>query len=69
MNMSIQNGISVVTSKGKVFIDDEEISLPEGMKTGSQSVINGNVYIDGYEYFPKTKSFKKTLKALFYKYF
>lgn len=69
MNISVQGGSSVVTSKGKVFIDGKEIPLPKGMKTGSQSVINGKVYIDGYEYFPAEGIFKKTLKALFHKYF
>lgn len=66
MNISMQNGFSVVSSSnGKVFINGEDIPLPKGMKTGSQSVINGRVYIGGYEFFPETKSFKRTLMALF----
>jgi len=69
MNISMQNGVSVSSGNGKVIINGENIPLPNGMKTDSQSVVNGKVYISGYEFFPETKSFKKTIKALWYMVF
>jgi len=69
MNISMQNGISVSSGNGKVIINGENIPLPNGMKTDSQSVVNGKVYIGGYEFFPKTKSFKRTVLALFHLFF
>jgi len=69
MNISTQNGVFVSLGNGKVIINGESIPLPKGMKTDSQSVINGKVYIGGYEFFPENKTFKKTLKALWYMVF
>ncbi len=68
MNISTQNDFSVVSSSnGKVFINGEDIPLPKGMTTNSQTIIDGKIYIDGYEFFPESKTFKKTLKAFWHK--
>lgn len=64
MSVINQNGNSVITSKNEIIINGEKIPMPKGMKTHSQSIINGKIYIDGYEYFPKSKKFKRTLRAL-----
>ena len=66
MNMQSQNGITVSSGDGKVYINGEDIKLPKNMKTNSQTTINGTVYIGGYEYFPKEKRFKRTLKSIFW---
>lgn len=63
MNISKQNGTTVITSNNKVIINGEEIKLPKNMKTNSQTVINGRIFINGYEYIPKLKKFKKTFRA------
>ena len=64
MSVVIQNGNCVTTNKNEVIINGEKIQIPKGMKTNSQSIINGKVFIGGYEYFPKSKKFKRTLRAL-----
>ena len=64
MSVIFQNGFSVIIREGKVIINGEEISTPRDMKFNSQSIIDGKVFIDGYEYFPKLKQFKRTLRAL-----
>ncbi len=69
MNISISDGVSVSSRNGNVTINGEKIPLPRGMKTNSQSVINGKVYIGGYEFFPESKTFKRTLKALWHMIF
>jgi len=62
--ISIQNGTSCICTKNKVVINGEEVKIPKGMRTNSQTIINGRVFIGGYEYIPKKKCFKKTLRAL-----
>ena len=64
MNVSHQKGISVVSDHGRVFINEKEIPTPKGMKTNSQTVINGRVFIGGYEYLPSQNKFKRTLRAI-----
>ena len=67
MNISTQNGVSVSFNSGKVIINGENIALPKGMTTNFQTIIDGKIYIDGYEFFPESKTFKKTLKAFWHK--
>ncbi len=69
MNISISNGIAVSSGNGKIVINGETIPTPKGMKTNSQTIINGRVYIGGYEFISETKSFKRTLTALFHLWF
>lgn len=64
INISNQNGICVTTSKDKIVVNGEEIEIPKGMKTNSQSIINGRIFICGFEYFPKLKKFKRTFRAM-----
>lgn len=68
MNTSSANGLTVSCGNGKVIINGEEIPIPNGMKLGSQAIIDGKVFIGGYEFFPEEKIFRKTLKALKYFY-
>ena len=58
------NGIRIVTNK--VYMNGRELPpVPsEGYNT---TVINGKVYIDGYEF--KNGKWRKTLKALWHKWF
>lgn len=68
MNISSVGELSVSCGNGKVIINGEEIPIPKGMKLGSQAIIDGRVFIGGYEYFPKEKEFRRTMKALKYLY-
>jgi hypothetical protein len=63
MNISSQNNV-VITSKNKIIINGEEINIPKNISTNSQTIINGRIFIGGYEYFPKLKKFKRTLRAM-----
>lgn len=64
MSTTMQNGITVITNKNEVIINGEKIQTPKNMKTNSQTIINGKIFINGYEYFPKLKKFKRTFRAL-----
>ena len=63
-NYQSQNGVQVIGNR--VIIDGVELP-PAPCKGHSVTTINGKVYIDGYE-FNKGK-WRKTLKALWYKWF
>ena len=64
MSVARQNGLTVITDKNKVIVNGEKIPLPKGMNTNSVSLMNGKVYIGGYEYIPKEKKFKRTLNSV-----
>lgn len=61
-----QNGTSLSVSNGEIMINGEKIEKPEGMEIKRVTQINGDIFISGYEFIPKTKTFKKTLKAFWY---
>ena len=64
-----ENGkYSIINTKERyVEIGGYKYPFPRGMKGRCVSQINEKVYIDGYEF--KNGKFKKTLKALYYKWF
>jgi len=69
MTINIGDGDSIVSSNDEIFINGEKVKCPKGMTAGnvcSQTVINGKIYVNGYEYNKKTKTFKRSLKALWY---
>ena len=39
------------------------------MKKNSQTIVNGKVYIGGYEYFGKEKKFKRTFMSIWHLWF
>ena len=63
-NVQISNG--VVVKGNQVIIDGVELP-PAPCKGNNLTTINGKVYIDGYEF--KNGKWRKTLKALWYKWF
>ncbi len=70
LNISSQNGVIVSTGKGKeVTINGEKIETPKGMRINSTSIVDGKVYIGGYEFIPAQKKFKRTFKALWHLFF
>lgn len=61
--ISVQNGITVTDNH--VIIEGRKYPLP--CKPTNTTMINGKVYINGYEF--KNGKWKKTIKAIFHKYF
>ena len=61
------DNIVIVSEKG-IFINNDQVSTPKGMDINSISIVNDEIYIGGYKYFSKTKTFKRTLKALYHHY-
>lgn len=69
MSELYQNGTHCLIRNGDIFINGEKIDKPFGMITGNQTIVNGKIFIGGFQYFPKQKKFKRTLKAIFYYFF
>ena len=64
--MNYQKQGAVIVIGNRVIIDGEKLpSCPA--KGGNSTIINGKVYIGGYEF--KKGKWRKTLRALFHKYF
>ena len=63
-NIQISN--NVIVKGNQVTIDGVELP-PAPCKGNNLTTINGKVYIDGYEF--KNGKWRKTLKALWYKWF
>lgn len=67
--IEIGNGNKFVNcqiSDGKLIISGKEVQKPP-TKMNSTTMINGEVFVDGYEY--KDGKWKRTFRALFHKYF
>lgn len=64
---SVRNNenVIIVGNKG-VFINGKEYPLPDGKNTNS-TIIDNHVFVNGYEL--KNGKWKKTLRAIFHKYF
>lgn len=58
---------TVIQSNGKVIINGREIESPKNSSSNNVAVINGKVYVDGYEF--KNDEWKRTVMALWHKYF
>ena len=64
--MNIQSNNNVVVAGNRVWINGNE--LPPCPSEGRNvTTIDGKVYIDGYEY--RSGKWKRTLKALWHKWF
>jgi hypothetical protein len=66
-----QNGVTVTEDK-IVYPDGEVVVIPKHVKNSSctsMTMINGEVYMNGYYYNRDTKQFERTVKALWHKYF
>jgi hypothetical protein len=50
------------------FINGERVDFPRSLPIHRQSVVNGKVYLDSYEYFPESKTFKRTIAAFVQNY-
>ena len=64
--MGVKN-TTVIQSNGKIIINGSEIESPKNSSSNNVAVINGKVYVDGYEF--KNGEWKKTIMALWHKYF
>lgn len=62
----IESSQVFITYDGKIIINGKEIPKPP-IKTNNATIINGGVFIGGYEY--KDGKWKRILRALFHKYF
>ena len=63
---NIQSSDNVVVAGNRVWINGNEVK-PCPREGHNVTIVNGNVYIDGYEY--RSGKWKRTLKALWYKLF
>ncbi len=74
-NMQIQssNGTTVITSLGerKIVIRGKQYEIPEKVaRAGSSAtIVNGKIYINGYEFMEKEAEFKRTLTAFWHWWF
>lgn len=71
-SVTIQGGVGVcvsTTKRGEVFINGKQIPTPKGMNTNSSTVINGRVFIGGYEYNFQKRKFERTLLAMWHLFF
>ena len=60
------NGTSIIIKGNIVYINGKEISPCPG-KGQNLTTINNRIYLSGYEY--KNGKWKRTLKAIWYKWF
>ena len=58
---------SLVFDNGKIFINGESVKKPKFMSSWNVklTVIDGVLYLNGYEYLLSEKRFKITLRSLF----
>lgn len=69
MKMTINSTSYVIKSGNKIFINGDEIERPKDMKMNSITQIGNNIFIGGYQFNHTTKTFKRTLRALWHLYF
>lgn len=62
------NGIIIDQDNKIVFRNGEAIEMRSNMKGNNITNANGEVYIDGYQLMPNGK-WKRTIRAIWYKYF
>ncbi|WP_368900716.1 hypothetical protein [Oceanobacillus oncorhynchi] len=67
-NIQVEGDRVIVIGNEKVaYINGEKIPFHPTMKGNSITTIGNKVFIDGFEY--KDGKWKRTLKAMFYKWF
>lgn len=66
-NLHISDGSTVMMNGDKVIINGVEYPKPGSKRCSNSTIINGKVYINGYEL--KNGKWKKTLRAIYHKYF
>ena len=65
MNIITSNGVTI--SNGVLKVDGEVVEFPKKLNGNiSNSIIGNSIYINGYEYIRKTKTFKRTLRAMYH---
>lgn len=65
-NVVVNDGNVITIGNQNVFVNGKKYTLPNG-KCSSSTVIDNHIFIDGYEL--KNGKWKKTLRAIFHKYF
>lgn len=63
-NISMSNGVSIAIKNNQVIING--ITYPKPGRGNNSTIINNKVYVNGYELV--RGEWKKTLRAVFYKY-
>lgn len=63
-NIIMGSNVSITQSNGKVIVNNVEYDLPNKSKASSVTVVNGKVYINGYELV--NGKWKRTLTALWH---
>lgn len=67
MNFIMQNGNKIEYSEDAIIMNGVCISKPPKYKMKNVAIIGDRLFVDGYEYIDCV--WKRTLKALFYKWF
>ena len=67
MNFQYSNGNQVLVEEGFAIINGVKYELPKKCKGKNVSMVNGKIYIDGYEF--RNRKFKRTLRAMWHKWF
>lgn len=65
ISTQMSNGVTLIMSDNTVIINGIEYSLPG--RGCNSTIINGKVFINGYEL--RNGKWKKTIRAIFNKYF
>lgn len=58
------NGMRIIVYGDRISINGEDIKKPSGMRTGMVSQVDDEIFIGGYQFDHKTKTFKRTLKSI-----
>ena len=58
------NGMRIIVSGDRISINGEDIKKPRGMRTGMVSQMDNEIFIGGYQFDHKNKTFKRTLKSI-----
>jgi len=67
--MNIQGRNVVISDSKGVVVNGVRVELPKGVTGNISTIINGKIFINGYEFFEDEKVFRKTLRALWHKWF
>ena len=63
-----QDGVHIDTKDGFVVMDGRSYTIPKHVKRHNVTMINGTVYMGGYE-LKSDGTWKKSLKALYHYFF
>ena len=68
-NDLMKNYNTVISDNNGITINGEKIKTPKNMNRNIQTMLNGKIYIGGFEYINSEKRFKRTIKSTWYYFF